>query len=120
MKKFRMLRLVALLYRIFAWIVLIAGVLAGIAMIVMGVLGAAQPAVSPLIPGVAEAVGGILGGLIAIAAALIYFILLYAVSDVIHLGLAVEENTRMTAQLLRGEADMPPPPAPASWEETEG
>jgi len=38
------------------------------------------------------------------AAALVAFLVMQAEADVITLGLAIEENTRTTAELLKGEA----------------
>ena len=44
--------------------------------------------------------GGIISGLVALFIGLFYFVAFYAMGEYIHLALAVEENTRLTAALL--------------------
>ena len=66
----------------------------------------------PVVPMVGGLVGGIMGGLGILLGTVFYFVLLYAVGELIHLGLAIEENTREIAYYLRGEATIPPPPEP--------
>lgn len=111
-RRFRVLRFVALIYQILAWIVLVAGVLAAIAVIVLGATAGDAPALPglPLAPWVGSLVGAISAGLAMLLGAIFYFVLLYAAGELIHLGLAIEENTRETAYYLRGEAAIPPPP----------
>jgi len=114
-KQFRALRLIALLYQVLAWIALVGGVLAGLFTVVLGVIsgrvGQPSPLVAelPLLNQAVGLVGGIVVALVIILAAIIYFILLYATSEVIHLGLAIEQNTRETAQYIRGEGPIGPP-----------
>lgn len=113
-RRFRVLRFLALIYQILAWIVLVAGVLAAVAVIVLGATARETPALPglPLMPWVGSLVGGISAGLAMLLGAVFYFVLLYAAGELIHLGLAIEENTRETAYYLRGEAAIPPPPEP--------
>ena len=116
-RRFRVLRFLALIYQILAWIVLVGGILAAVGVVVLGATtgGGRVPAVPgmALLPGVGGLVGGITAGLAMLLGAIFYFILLYAAGELIHLGLAVEQNTRETAYYLRGEATIPPPPEPA-------
>ena len=44
--------------------------------------------------------------LVVVISALIGFALLSAVADAVRLGLSIEENTRITADLLKGEASL--------------
>jgi len=96
--------------------VLVAGILMAVAVVVMGATAGRGrvPAIPrmPVVPGVGGLVGGIAAGLAVLLGALFYFVLLYAAGELIHLGLAIEENTRETAYYLRGEAAIPPPPEP--------
>lgn len=116
-RRFRVLRFLALLYQILAWIVLVLGILAAVGVVVLG--ATAGRGMVPVVPGMQALprAGGLLGGigvgLATLLGAVFYFVLLYAVGELIHLGLAIEENTRETAYYLRGEATIPPPPEPA-------
>lgn len=114
-RRFRVLRFLALIYQVLAWIVLVAGILAAVGVVVVGaVAGSGRvPAVPgmPLLPGIGGLVGGVTAGLVALLGAIFYFVLLYAAGELIHLGLAIEENTRETNYYLRGEAVIPPPPS---------
>lgn len=106
-KKFRILRIIGTLWKILAWIVLIGGILGSIGVLLTGLLGGGlssqfgQQGQSPLGPFVFSAAGaivGFIGGLIVTA---IYFLVLYAVGDLIYLLLAIEENTRLTSQWIQ-------------------
>jgi len=102
-KRFRVLRLVATLYKIFAWIALAVGILGMLGSIIAGVVGA--DLVRQFTGGDAGgAVGGIVGGIIAgvgiLVIAALYFLLLYAVSEGVYLLLSIEENTRQAAYML--------------------
>ena len=117
-KRFRVLRVVAGLYKVLAWIVALVGVIAALGLLVLSILGGGalrsfgfRPdyyglprnfgAGAPILTGIV----GFLGMLLVCA---LYFSLLYSVGEIIHLGLAVEENTRETAYYLRGEGTLPP------------
>lgn len=116
-RRFRILRFLALVYQILAWIVLVGGILAAVAVVVLGATGgrgagAVIPRMPMWVPGTTGLLGGIWAGLLMLLGAIFYFVLLYAAGELIHLGLAVEQNTRETAYYLRGEANIPPPPEP--------
>jgi hypothetical protein len=120
--KFRALRLVALICRIVAWIVLVSGAIAALLLIVLGAVAAKAGGPSPLLAGLPVAtrivgpLSGLLAGVAVLMAALLQFLLIYAGNEVINLGLAIEQNTRETAYYLRGEGALPPPPSAISWE----
>jgi hypothetical protein len=103
-KRFGVLRFFGTLLKVIAWILLVVSILAAI-----GVALAGGPLMESLAPtlgdqaGLAAAIGtggGILGGIFILLGGLIYFLVLYVAGENIHLTLAVEENTRLTAALL--------------------
>lgn len=102
-KRFGVLRLVGTLMKVIAWIILALSVVFAIVVgiadpnIVGGtsVLGGLLPANLAGLAG-----GGIVAGIVGLIIGLIYFLLLYASGESIHLQVAVEENTRLTAALL--------------------
>jgi hypothetical protein len=117
-KKFRALRIVALIYKVIAWILLIGGIVGALMTVVIGAIQGRVGQVSPMmgrVPLLGRTEGlwvGIVTGVLVLLAALVQFVLLYAASEVIDLALAIEQNTRETAYFLRGENVVPPPP---SW-----
>ena len=121
-KRFGALRFVATLVKILAWVVLaLGGVLALLAIIVGAIqwrVGAPSPLLASL-PGANQVTGlgsGLAAGVALLVATVIQFLLLYATSEAIHLGLAIEQNTRETAFYLRGESGIAAPPVAVSWE----
>ena len=111
-KRFKVLRVVAALYRILAWIVLVAGIICSVGFLLLSILsGGALPSAvfRPEYYGLrsfgygAPIVTGIIGLVVILLASALYFVLFYSVGELIHLGLAIEENTRETAWYLRGE-----------------
>lgn len=122
-RRFRALRLVALLYKVLAWIAFVAGGLLSLFIVIIGAIQGRAGVQSPLLASVPmlNQVGGPLPGLIGgigiLLCSLIQFVLLYAASEAIHVGLAIEDNTRQTALYLRGEMTLPPPPVAVSWDE---
>jgi hypothetical protein len=106
-KKFTVLRIIGNIYKVLAWIVLILGILAALVVLAAGVWGETRLArpygifprpYAPLM-GIA---GGIFGALGIALGTGFYFLFLYAAGEAIYLALAIEENTRATAQYLRG------------------
>jgi hypothetical protein len=122
-QKFRALRLVALLYKVGAWVVFVVGGLVALFVLIIGAIqgqaGVQSPLVAsvPLLQYVSGPLSGFIIGILILLCVLLQFVLLYAASEVIYLGLAIEHNTRETAYYLRGENEIPPPPpAPVSWD----
>lgn len=118
-RKFRVLRIIGTLWKVLAWIVLIAGVLSAIGILLAGILGSGglilrqfgqEPA---MMTGAMGVVSGIAGFIVAIIGTIIYFLMLYAVGELIYLLLAIEENTRQTVRLMEPPepAESSPPPA---------
>ena len=104
-RRYRALRIVATVYKVFGLLVGIATVLIVIGMFAMGVFGGAAGhgmgqggAAFPLMTGI---FGGVLGGLIALLYGGIVAVTLYAIGEAIYLLLALEENTREAAAAVK-------------------
>jgi hypothetical protein len=104
-KRFGVLRFFATLLKVIAWIVLVFAILGAIGAVIAG----SSPQVAEImnqVPGLAGQVAGggmiagITFGIVILLGGLLYFLILYVAGDQIHLSLAVEENTRLTAALL--------------------
>lgn len=96
-KRFTALRIVAVLFRIAAWVTLVTGVLSGVGILIGALLDSLDtltdfglPALTPL--------GGVVGFLALLIVALIQFALLHATADFFNLFIALEENTRAIRQ----------------------
>lgn len=104
-KRFGVLRVMGTLLKVLAWIFLILAILGAIGLgltamngdLLVNLLGGAIPAdvLSTLGPA-----GGIVAGVVVLIAGLLYFLIIYAAGESLHLQLALEENTRLTAALL--------------------
>jgi hypothetical protein len=98
-KRFRALRVIATIYKIVAWIVLICGVLFALIFFATAMLAASGRDLPGLLI-------GSLGGVVVVAiGALLYaavlFLVLYGAGEAVFLALAIEENTRESALLMR-------------------
>jgi len=102
-KRFRVLRFIGTLYKVLAWIALVGGVLAAFGTLVAGLIGGVSLPRQYGFPRAGGALVGIGGFLVGLIVAVIYFITLYGVGELIYLFLAIEENTRETALYLRGQ-----------------
>lgn len=129
-KRFRALRIIGTIFKVLAWIVLILGILSAVGVLITGVLGGVrlgggfgerEGAFQGLVAGGLGGLGAAIGILLL---TLLYFLSLYATGEAIYLALAVEENTREAALLLRemrqrpaattgGPAVPSPPPTPS-------
>lgn len=102
-KRFGILRLVGTLLKVLAWIVLVVAILIAIGVVVAGaqlmpILGTALGPDAD--PAAFAGAGGIIVAIMSLVVGLIYFLLLYAAGESMHLQVALEENTRLTAALL--------------------
>ena len=110
--KFRALRILGTLWKVFAWIALVGGILTAVLILLAGILGTGEVILREfgqdpsLMAGVAGVVSGLIGFGVALVGALIYFLGLYATGEFIFLLLAIEENTRS----LRPSRDRPSRP----------
>ena len=107
-KRFRSLRIIATVFKVLAWIVLVLGIVGGLIMMVTGLAGgilSGSSATREFGQGMTMMAGllsGFFGGLVTIVASVLYFLFLYAAGDAIGLALAIEENTREVAIYLKG------------------
>ena len=105
-KRFGVLRLAGWVLKIIAWIALVAAILGAIVTALAATGSGLQqlsgvPLFQGLLAGIlSSAAGGIFAGLLVLLAGVFYFLLFYALGESIHMQLALEENTRLTAALL--------------------
>lgn len=103
-KRFGVLRLWGWILKILAWIILILSILGAIGAVaaptafsqLLGNAAASNPAAAFL----SSPVGGIMVGIGALLIGVLYFLVLFAMGEQMHMQLAIEENTRLTAALL--------------------
>lgn len=97
-RRFTALRLIATLMKVVGVLVFLLGVLAFCGLSAGGLMRAFGPALDqmPRMPGIA--LGGPLAGIFVLISALVQGLFLYAAGEGIYLLLAVEENTRASAQ----------------------
>ena len=118
-KRFGVLRLIGTLLKVLAWIVLALVVLAAILAGVAGTAGSnlsnlnVPEQYAPLMAMMGNG-GGIFIAIGILLVGLIEFLAIYALGENIHLRVATEENTRLTAALLlrmHQESQVDPEPA---------
>ncbi len=117
-KRYGALRIVGTIYKVLGIIAAVLTVLAVVALCGAGAVGGA--ALDSVGRGLGQdfgggAYGGMLGGVLLSVVAVLYggiiAITLYAFGEMIYLLIALEENTRLTAQMLQhqgGAASAPP------------
>jgi hypothetical protein len=123
-KKYKVLNAVGIIWKVVAWIELFLGLLSAIGILMAGIFGGdilrpylRQFLQVPLPPRLFGLTGGIIGFVVSVVAAIIYFLVLYSAGEFIHLLLGIEENTRQAAQLAQAQqaqlaqpqADIAPP-----------
>ena len=109
--KYRVLRFIAGLYKVLAWVLLVGGILGAIGAMVGGVMGGAlagQMAETTGL-GIGGLVAGIAVGITLLIVAVLLFVFLYAAGEVVTLVLALEQNTREAAYYMRGDSGMARP-----------
>ena len=120
-KRYRALGTLSGLFKVVAWILLVLGILSAILVAAYGAIQSTR-GVSGVLADVplANQVSGLLGGLLAAAGMLVGTLLLFlwvmAVAEGIQVAMAIERNTRETALYLKGESQIPPPPAGTMWQ----
>jgi hypothetical protein len=120
-KRFQVLRILGTLWKVLAWITLIVGVLSSLGILLLGVLGSGDFVLRYFgqdpgaVRGAWSAVSGIVGFVAGLVATIIYFLILYAIGEVVFLLLALEENTRLTVSWMQHWASSA---AQAQWSES--
>lgn len=105
-KRFPAVRFFGTFMQVLAWIVLVLSILGAIGLVLVGsasFFGNMAVDTIPLLGNLTDnALGasGIAGGLALLIAGLVNFLVFYVIGQAIHMQLAVEENTRLTAALL--------------------
>jgi hypothetical protein len=119
-KRFTVLRIIAAIYKVLGWIILVVGTLVSLGIFISGLIGGAGMAQfmqrnAPLGPLMGGVLGGLVAGAFSFLLTLIYFVFTYGVGEIIYLFIAVEENTRaMSASLARWLQAPPNVPQPPS------
>ncbi len=113
-RRYRALRLIGTLYKLLGVIILILAILAALAFCGLSSLGgAALTQFNPNTPNlpvpIAPVAGGIVTGVIALLYGGLTGLALYGFGEGIYVLLALEENTRVTANLLQQSARAPAP-----------
>jgi zinc-ribbon domain len=100
-KKYKVLRLIAVLMKILAVIAGIALMITGLVMIVAGAASSSR-ATTPTFgePGPAAFFGGLVGGLVLVVYGVFVFVFLYAYAEWMYVFMDIEENTRLTNEML--------------------
>lgn len=105
-KRFPAVRFFGTFMQVLAWIVLVLSILGAIGLVLVGSASFFGNLAADSIPFLGELTGGavgasgIAGGLALLIAGLVNFLVFYVIGQAIHMQLAVEENTRLTAALL--------------------
>jgi hypothetical protein len=106
-RKFRVLRVIGILWKVLAWIALVVGALSSLGVFLVGIWGSGglvwrylgqDPGV---MPGAVGLVSGIVAGIAGLIVTIIYFLILYAIGELVFLLLAIEENTRLTVDWMQ-------------------
>jgi hypothetical protein len=118
-QRYRVLRVVATILKVIAVIVLLFGILGACGILALGVIprlagvgGNSSDAFGIGVGGI----GGVMVGVGLLFASLLYFLLFYAFGELLSLLIALEENTRITAERLMArpasETALTPAPPP--------
>ena len=115
-KRFRALRLIGTIWKILAWFMLGVGIIAAFGVLLTlifggGVIGQYGLSSQGQWGWVFGVLGGIIGFVVMLIISVIWFVMLYAVAELIYLALSIEENTRATVHMLQytGQARPAPP-----------
>src|SRR5215471_11742140 len=102
-KKYKVLRLIAVLMKILSVIAGVALIITGLVMIVAGAASSSRTtATTPTFgePGPAAFFGGLVGGLVLVVYGVFVFVFLYAYAEWMYVFMDIEENTRLTNEML--------------------
>ena len=117
-KRFRLLRAIATILKILAWVTLVCGLLGGGIMAVTGLVSAVSGRAGLRLPRSGLATGPMIGWLVRLEGpagrvltgislgigAVLNWLFFYAAGEGIYLALAIEENTREACYHLKGGA----------------
>lgn len=102
-QRYRVLRIVATLIKVLAWIVLVLGLLGAILLVIGAVAGGLGGLGARAYRDLAmnTTIGAVVGSIIMGLGSVLYFLFIYAAGELIHLLLDIEQNTRETAYYLK-------------------
>jgi hypothetical protein len=100
-QKYRVLRIVATIWKVLAWIVLVLSVLGGCGTLALAVIGGSAARGNAALGIGGGLIGGGITALVAIFFGVLYFLFLYAFSELVDVLIALEANTRATAEQLK-------------------
>ncbi len=99
--RFGVLRLLATLFKVIAWITLIGSIVGALGVGVLGSLLQETWFNEAFVPAfLVDGTSGIIVGVVLIVSGILAFLSLFAAAESIQVQLAIEENTRLTAALL--------------------
>lgn len=100
-KRFGVLRFVGTLFKVLAWIIIVAAIIAGILAGAAASVPAIQSFIEPMgLQNMFAGGSGLVTGILLFLGGLLYWFILYAAGESILMQVAIEENTRLTAALL--------------------
>ncbi len=101
-KKYKALRLIAVLLKILSVIAGVGLIIAGLVMAVAGAASSTRTSTTPTFgeTGPAALFGGLIGGLVLIVYGVFVFVFLYAYAEWMYVFMDIEENTRLTNEML--------------------
>jgi hypothetical protein len=106
-RKFRVLRVIGTVWKVLAWIELVLGILAAVGILLAGIIGIGamqrygyQYPYQGMPWQLAGPIGGIVGFFVSLILVVIYFLMLYGIGELIFLFIAIEENTRVSAERM--------------------
>lgn len=116
-RRFTALHVIGSIFKVFAWIALILGILLAVLSLVLGFTMTLPFQIVGLQEG--GALVGVGGFVVSLILALLLYLSFYAAGEFVYLLLAVEENTRRTAylvqqQYLTVQSGYPPTPQESS------
>ncbi len=95
-KRYKLLRLIATLWKILAWLILVVGLLGSVGVLIMAMVGSMG---QTLEQATGFNVGGPILGLLALLSgalgSIVYFIIFYTFGEVLNVLIQIEENTRL-------------------------
>ena len=104
-RQFTALRILGTIFKVLGWLALIVGLLAAIGGLVFGFALTDQLG----LPGfdIGGPLAGVAAFIVATVAAVLNFLLFYAMGEAIYLFLCIEENTRRTAYFIQQQYTAP-------------
>jgi len=101
-KKYKVLRFIAVLIKILAVVAGAILIIVGLVTLVAGVASSSRTTTTLGDAGPAALLGGVVGGLFLMIYGVFVFVFLYAYSEWMYVFMDIEENTRVTNEMLAG------------------